>query len=220
MRRMALVVLTAVLMLFALDPLPAQELSSPAVKAARSFLDALKVSDLKRAEAGATLSMVEWARRYMPVLYDYRVLREEPRCEEEFQLAADLSTRISVYLNAASHFDDMLKGFLDRRVSPPTDEMKKLSDEMNSTRNVIAETNRCLATVLNRTQVQGLIPQSLADGKASLAMIEVLVDVDTPGTRGDRKTERRELSVARFSTRQFDSGWKAVGFGVFNPKAR
>jgi hypothetical protein len=50
-------------------------------------------------------------------------------------------------------------------------------------------------------------------GNVSVNLNAIVADIDVAKKNQAKVTERVSLSIARFKSNDFDSGWKVVGFG-------
>ena len=185
---------------------------------AKTYLEALRTSDFVKAGEGATASAVRWSTRYLPVLFDYRILRGQAVCSEQF-LYDDVREDVARYVLALERFFAITDPANVRTgSSPDLAEMTRLRNESARAREQIVNRSKCLGAVLNERHALDLIPKGTTpSGTVTAGLHHFIVDVDEPGKGGARVTTRRQLSLARLAARDFSSGWRVVGFFPLSP---
>jgi len=185
---------------------------------AKIYLEALKTSDFVKAGEGATPSAVRWSTQYLPVVFDYKILRGQAVCSDQF-LYDDVREDVLRYVQAVERFDAITDPAKMRTGSPPDlAEMTMLQNESAQARGQIVNHSKCLGAVLNESGALDLIPKwTTPSGTVTASLHNFIIDVDEPGKGGARVTTRRQLFWARIGARDFSSGWRVLGFGPLRP---
>jgi hypothetical protein len=223
-RRAALSLLlwTSVGIPVAISLIPSTVLAQESAKiAAQMYLDAVKTSDLARVPSVATPSMVRWTGRYLPEVFDYKVVRGELTCAEDLSYEP-VQSEVAGYLEALAQAQQMIdKVTAGQGAEVKTDDLKAANERAKRHREATLRQAPCLAALLGVIGSPGLIPAEVAsrpEPSASVALHTFVVDIEKRGRAGAKVTERRALVVGSFKTVNFDSGWRVVNFGMLNPR--
>jgi hypothetical protein len=205
----SLILIVALLILCSVHPVASQ--TPPALdaeRAGKAYLEAIRASDIDRVRPVATPRMTEWTGTYMKVVYDYRVIRGESMCSGSSEADAVRAPILRYQATAQILADTMLA--MDR-----TEERRKALDDMKSARAEIEPIFPCLASTLQIGGHHLFSEQFLSrNGSLGISLYRILVDIETPGRSGAKKTERRQLSLGQASLAGSTTGWKVIGFGV------
>lgn len=202
------VILFLVVLLGALTDLVHAQSTAPEVnRVARVYLDAIKTSNLPAARDAVTPRMMSWTERFMRVVFDYKIIRDEPVCADTADFAAIRDAAATYRARAV---------FLAE--SPPSEkfeERRKALDDMKGAGTSVSQSSPCLARLLP-IGGHGLFTDEMLtkSGPITTELHRVLVDVETPGRAGAKMAERRQLSLGRISVGGLVNGWKVINFGV------
>lgn len=219
MRRVILVAVVGLLTCtaFALPVWPQGAPLDASATAARTYLEALKVSDLGAIRPAAAPNMIQWTEKYLKGVYDYKLLRGEAVCAETVRFV-EVRAPVALYVANTQKFRELIDRGLSGGGMASSDELKALTEASQKARAAITPAYPCLSQMLNRGG-QGLFsePFLAATGELHDALNRFLVDLEKPGPRGSRVTERRDLAIARLAMDGNTTGWRIINFGVLSP---
>ena len=173
-------------------------------RSARIYLEAVKTSDFNAVRPVASSYMVEWTGKFLPVIFDYKVVRGEPVCTESVEFSVLREPIVSFSQSS------MLLHTLPAGTSPT-----KAVAGMQAARAIILPVAPCLVEMFrfggDNMFTDRLLSQS---GVLTSTLYRFIVDVETPGRGGVKMTERWNLRIARVSIGGIGDGWRVISFAA------
>jgi hypothetical protein len=194
---------------------PSLSAAEPDAAPARQYLEALRTSNMSAVDAITGSRMARWTKKNFPAIYDYKIVRGELLCSQTFSaeaVQADLARYDALVLER------------DAMLSPPpgtprpdVETVRKAFAAMEGVRTTVSQASTCLAEGMTRIPYSSVLSPDAA-GKASVVLTEFVVDIEAPGRRASKETQRRVLTIIRVSTEAFDSGPRVIGFWMVAPR--